>query len=90
MSERTDSGSTAWQIALATLGAPEALDRLRLLGQRGIKMRSLEVAATGQDSAIRQTRRVETVSEASIYTLRDGRVSMHKLLSSPSTVLISV
>tara|TARA_R100000315_G_C5214010_1_gene127481 strand:+ start:434 stop:664 length:231 start_codon:yes stop_codon:yes gene_type:complete len=55
-----------------------------------LKTDRLEVAATGQDSAIRQTRRVETVSEASIYTLRDGRVSMHKLLSSPSTVLISV
>ena len=55
-----------------------------------LKTDRLEVAAPGQDSALRQTRRVETVSEASIYTLRDGRVSVHKLLSSPSTVLISV
>ena len=55
-----------------------------------IKTDRLEVAATGRDSGIRQTRRIETVSEASIYTLRDGMLSVQKLISSPSSVLVAV
>ena len=76
-------------MASPTIG-PSAIQPISWAVHAQIKTDRLAVAAPGQDSAIRQTRRVETVSEASIYTLRDGRVSVHKLMSSPSTVLISV
>ena len=45
MSPREDSRHSAWQIALASLGAPEALDRIRLVGDRGVKQRSFAVTA---------------------------------------------
>ncbi|MDP6944345.1 MAG: hypothetical protein QF464_09375 [Myxococcota bacterium] len=45
MSPPRDKDQSTWQIALATLGAPEALDRIRLVGDRGVKHRSLVVRA---------------------------------------------
>lgn len=46
MSKDPKSEHATWQLALATLAAPEALDRIDLVGQRGIKMRSLSVSAS--------------------------------------------
>ena len=51
----------------------------------------LEVAATGEDRGVlNRVRKIERVMETSVYTLRDGNVSVEKLMSSPSTVLVSV
>jgi hypothetical protein len=47
VSKRGHSDNTSWQIALATLGEAEALDRVRLVSEHGIKMRS--VAVSSQD-----------------------------------------
>ena len=46
MSNRGQGDSTSWQIALATLGEPQALDRVRLLGDPSVKMRSLAITSS--------------------------------------------
>ncbi|MGB0591697.1 MAG: hypothetical protein ACPGU1_18630 [Myxococcota bacterium] len=45
VSKQGQGDNSSWQIALATLGDEDALDRVRMVGERGIKMRSVAVSS---------------------------------------------